>query len=138
VELVKALYGTLKAARLFWLLLSGKLQEWVFDIKGYDSCVANNTINDKQCTIIWHVDDLKIFHVDSKVVDGIISLLEKEFGKQGPLSIHREKVHDYLGMCLDFRCPGRLVVSMESYQTMIEEMPDWHFRDSRRHTPFQH
>jgi hypothetical protein len=30
VELLKALYGTLKAARLFWLLLSGRLQEWGF------------------------------------------------------------------------------------------------------------
>jgi hypothetical protein len=59
VELVKALYGTLKAARLSFLLLSGKLQEWGFDINGYDSCVANKTINDKQCTILpqWiHLD----------------------------------------------------------------------------------
>jgi hypothetical protein len=71
VELVKALYGTLKAAKLFWLLLSGKLQEWGFHINGYDSCVGNKTINDKQCTIIWHVDGSKISHVDSKVIDGI-------------------------------------------------------------------
>jgi hypothetical protein len=27
VELIKALYGTLKTAKLFWLLLYGKLQE---------------------------------------------------------------------------------------------------------------
>jgi hypothetical protein len=69
VELAKALYGTLKAARLFWLLLSGKLQEWVFNVNGYDSCVANKVIGGKQCTIIWHVDDLKISHADSKTVD---------------------------------------------------------------------
>jgi hypothetical protein len=31
------LYGTLKSARLFWLLLSSKLQEWGFDINGYDT-----------------------------------------------------------------------------------------------------
>jgi hypothetical protein len=35
VELIKALYGTLKAAKLFWLLLSGKLQEWGFEINKY-------------------------------------------------------------------------------------------------------
>jgi hypothetical protein len=71
------------------------------------------------------VDDLKISHVDSKVVDGIISQLEEEFGKEGPLSIHRGNVHDYHGMCLDFSCPGKLVVSMESYiKAMIEEMPE--------------
>jgi hypothetical protein len=68
------------------------------------------------------VDDLKISHVDSKVVYGIISQLEQEFGKEGPLSIHHGKVHDYLGMCLDFSYPGKLVVSMESnIKAMIEE-----------------
>jgi hypothetical protein len=60
VELTKALYGTLKAAKLFWLLLSGKHQEWGFEINGYDSCVANKLIDGKQCTVIWYVDDLKI------------------------------------------------------------------------------
>jgi hypothetical protein len=28
------------------------LQEWGFEINRFDSCVANNIINDKQCTII--------------------------------------------------------------------------------------
>jgi hypothetical protein len=114
VELTNALYGTLKAAKLFWLLLSGKLQEWGFKINGYDSCVANKLIDGKQCTVIWHVDDLKISHVEPKTVDDIISKLEQEFGKEAPLSIQRGRVHDYLGMCLDFSSPGKLVVSMES------------------------
>jgi hypothetical protein len=55
VELIKALYGTLKAAKLFWLLLFGKLQEWGFKINAYDSCVANEVIDGKQCTIIWRL-----------------------------------------------------------------------------------
>jgi hypothetical protein len=125
VELIKALYGTLKAAKLFWLLLSGKLQEWGFEINGYDSCVANKIIDGRQCTIIWHVDDLKISHVETKVVDDVITLLEREFGKEAPLTVQRGRVHDYLGMCLDFSSPGKLVVSMESYiKSMIEEMPN--------------
>jgi hypothetical protein len=98
VELLKALYGTLKAARLFWLLLSGKLQEWGFTINGYDACVANKVVDGKQCTIIWHVDDLKISHIDSKVADHIIAMLEAEFGREAPLTVRRGKVHDYLGM----------------------------------------
>ena len=32
VELLKALYGTLRAALLFWKLLSGKLESWGFTI----------------------------------------------------------------------------------------------------------
>ena len=45
VELLKALYGTLRAARLFWETLSGKLQEWGFTLNPYDSCVANKYVN---------------------------------------------------------------------------------------------
>jgi hypothetical protein len=125
VELIKALYGTLKAAKMFWLLPSGKLQEWGFDINGYDSCVANKIIDGKQCTIRWHVEDLKISHVEPKVVDDVITLLEQEFGKEAPMTVQRGRVHNYLGMCLVFSSPGKLVVSMESYiKSMIEEMPN--------------
>jgi len=42
------------------------LQEWGFKINEYDHCVANKLIKGKQCTILWHVDDLKILHVDKK------------------------------------------------------------------------
>ena len=72
VELLKALYGTLRAARLFWETLSGKLQEWGFTINPYDSCVTNKEVDGQQCTITWHVDDLKISHVDEHVVRSIM------------------------------------------------------------------
>jgi len=63
----KALYGTLQAALLFWRNLSSFLvDELGFRINPYDSCVANKVINGKQCTIGWHVDDLKISHVDPR------------------------------------------------------------------------
>jgi len=60
VQLKKALYETLQAALLFWQLLSKTLMEWGFNLNEYDPCVANKMINGKKCTIIWHVDDLKI------------------------------------------------------------------------------
>ena len=81
VRLKKALYGTLKALLLFWKHLTGKLQEWGFVLNPYDTCFANNTTNGKQYTILWHVDDLKISHVEPKVVDEIIELLRTEYGK---------------------------------------------------------
>ena len=69
VELRKALYGTLKAALLFWKLLSKQLvSSWEFVINPYDWCIANKMIDGKECTIIWHVDDLKISHVDPEAV----------------------------------------------------------------------
>ena len=57
VELLKALYGMLRAARLFWEKLSGKLKEWGFSMNPYDPCVANKMVNGRQLTVAWHVDD---------------------------------------------------------------------------------
>jgi Reverse transcriptase (RNA-dependent DNA polymerase) len=69
VELLKALYGTMRAARLFWDKLSCKLQEWGFQMNNYDACVANKFVNGKQLTVAWHVDYLKVSHVEVDVVD---------------------------------------------------------------------
>ena len=87
VELLKALYGTLRAALLFWRKLTKKLLDWGFEINPYDWCVANKMINGKQCTILWHVDDLKISHVQGRVVDDVLRMLDEEFGKEAPITI---------------------------------------------------
>jgi hypothetical protein len=42
-------------------------------------------IEDKQCTIVWHVDDPIISR--QKFVDNIINLLELEFVKESPLTV---------------------------------------------------
>ena len=59
-------------------------------------------MNGKQIIVVWHVDDLKISHVQTKVVDEFIEMTEEDFGKEEPLSQSRGKVHEYLGMTLDF------------------------------------
>ena len=87
VKLIKALYGTLRAALLFWRQLSRKLVEWGFTINPYDWCVANKLVLRSQCTIIWHIDDLKISHADPTAVEEVIDLLCDEFGQEGPLTV---------------------------------------------------
>jgi hypothetical protein len=62
VKLLKALYGTMCAARLFWERLSRQLVDWGFTPNPYDSCVVNKMVDGKQLTVVWHVDDLKIGH----------------------------------------------------------------------------
>jgi hypothetical protein len=124
VELLKALYGTVRAARLFWEKLTGKLQEWGFTPNPYDPCVMNKMVDGKQLTVAWHVDDLKISHVESAVVDEFIRDMESEFGKEAPLNQSRGKVHDYLGMTLDFSKPGEVVVTMINYiKGILHEAP---------------
>jgi hypothetical protein len=125
VKLKKALYGTLQAAMLFWKDLSAKLVNWGYEINPYDWCVANKMIDGKQCTVVWHVDDLKISHVDPEVVDSLVSLLDGEYGKINPLVTTHGKVHEYLGMTLDYTEDGKVKIIMKDYITnMLAELPD--------------
>jgi hypothetical protein len=88
IRLKKALYGILKAALLFWKQLTEQLHKWGFKTNPYDPCLANKNINGKQCTIVvWHVDDLKISHVDPDVDSDVVCMLEEEFGKEAPLTV---------------------------------------------------
>ena len=98
MELLKALYGTLRAACLFWQKLSKQLIDvWGFVPNKYDNCVVNKTINGHQMTVVWHVDDLKVSHVDDMEVGKFIQQMEETFGKDTPLSVSHGKTHDYLG-----------------------------------------
>jgi hypothetical protein len=131
VILNKALYGTLQAALLFWQNLSSQLEKWGFVINPYDFCVANKTINNKQCTTVWHVDDLKTSHVDPDVVTGILEQLDGKYGqeivggKRAPLTVNRGKVHDYLGMTLDYSEDGVVKIDMRDYvKKVFGEMPE--------------
>ena len=66
------------------------LQDVGFKLNPYNKCVAYKSINGKQCTIAWHVDDNRISHVDSKVVIDDIRSIEEKFGK---MSVACDKDH---------------------------------------------
>ena len=120
MELLKALYGTLCAARLFWQKLSKQLIDvWGFVPNKYDDCVVNKEINGKQMTVVWHVDDLKVSHVDHREVEKFIHQMEETFGKETPLSVSHGKKHDYLGMSLDFSQKGEVRINMQHYIDMM-------------------
>jgi hypothetical protein len=125
VKLEKALYGTLQAALLFWRNLSGFLMEHGFELNPYDECVANKIVNGTQCTIVWHVDDLKIAHVDPQVVSNVIELLQQKYGTvDAPLTVCRGMIYDYLGMTLDYTVPGKVMINMDHYvNELLDEVP---------------
>jgi hypothetical protein len=125
-KLNKALYGTVQASRLFWERLSSFLiDQNGFERNPYDFCVVNKMVNGKQLTIVWYVDDLKISHVDRAVVDDMIGRLKNEFGKISDLTIRRGKVHDYLGIKIDFTTQGKVIMSMNDYVSqLLDETPD--------------
>jgi hypothetical protein len=100
---LKALYGCVKSALLWYELFTGTLQEIGFELNPYDPCVANKMINNKQCTLVWYVDDNKISHADPKVTTAVINSTEEQFGK---MTITRGKTHVFLGMDVSFNDNG--------------------------------
>ena len=70
------------------------------------------------------MDDLKISHQDSQVMDDILGKLNGRYGKESPLVVTRGRVHDYLGMTMDFTTPGKVILSMPDYiDTLTKEIP---------------
>ena len=114
VQLAKVLYGILKAAYLFWKDLSGYLIQEGFELNLYDSCVANKQIDSLWCTVLWHVDDLKIAHMKDSVVDEVIAdLNEQEYGTIAPLTVSQGTIHEYLGMTLNYSMPRKVTIRMD-------------------------
>ena len=102
MEQLKAFYGTLRAARLIWQNLSKRLiDEWGFIPNKYDDCVVNKMVNGQQMTVVWHVDDLKVSHMDATEVEKFVRQVEETFIKDTPLTVSCGQVHNYLGMTLD-------------------------------------
>jgi len=98
IQLKKALYKMLQVVLLFLKLLLRMIVSWGFMINPYDQCMANKVINGKQCTIVWHVDDIKISHMSKDVMEDVIKSLNKRFGKESLLTTTRGKVLKYLGL----------------------------------------
>jgi len=72
---------------LFWKTLTAKLVSMGFEVSSYDECVANKVIEGRQCTSLWHVDDIKVSHIDSQVVSEVLGESEDEYGKEAPVTV---------------------------------------------------
>jgi hypothetical protein len=68
-------------------------------------------------TITWHVDDLKVSHIDPFQITKFASYLASIY-REG-LVVHHGKVHDYLGMDLNFANEGVAQISMITYTTKV-------------------
>ena len=51
----------------------------------YDWCVMKTIVNDKQCTTIWHVDDLKMLHVNTDIVSSVLADIYGEYRNIGKM-----------------------------------------------------
>ena len=114
----------LRAALLFYRKLRADLEDMGFEVNPYNQCVVNRMVNGSQCTVVLHVDDLKVSHKD----EAVVTYFAQELGhrNRNKLKIKRGKVFDYLGMDLDFEpCPGTMIISIIKYlDAMFEEWPE--------------
>ena len=123
VEVVRALYGMLMSALLWYKKFRAELTEFGFKFNDYDACVANRMVNGKQQTIRFHVDDLLASHVDPEVNNELHRWIEYMYGDLGPVKLHRGKEHDYLGVIYRFH-PQYLEIDMVYYvKKMLEDFP---------------
>jgi hypothetical protein len=113
----------LHSALLFYKKLLKDLEDRGFVVNPYDPCVANKTVNGKQFSITWYVDDLRLCHVDFKVVDEMLSWFESIYGED--MRVLRGKKHNYMGMDLDYSVPGKVRVTMVDYlKRVITKFPE--------------
>ena len=113
VQCKNALYGTMVASLLYYRKFTKSLTDIGFIINPYDPCVANKMIDGEQMTILFHVDDCKLSHRKTKIMDRMIKHLRQEYESifedgSGAMTVSRGKVHKYLGMTLDFTHRGRV------------------------------
>ena len=89
--------------------------------------MANKIVDGAQLTVVWHVDDLKVSHVDAGVVTQMSMWLQNTYERLfddglGAMKLKRRKIHEYLGMQLDFFVAGQVKITMFGYiQEMLED-----------------
>jgi hypothetical protein len=116
VELDRALYGCLEAAKLWYDDLREKLLGWEFNENLYDVCVFNRTVDDVQITVVLHVDDLLITSLSQNLMDQFESYLRSVYPE---IKMTSGLVIDYLGMTFDFSKPGQVNITMDNCVTDI-------------------
>ena len=111
VKLLKGLYGTVEAAKLWYDLITKILCDDGFSPNPYDKCVLNKPCTaGKALTVVLYVDDLPILGPYNEI-QWLKGYLESKFPE---VSYHEGEVLDYIGMTLDFqKLPGKACITMK-------------------------
>ena len=108
LECLNVIYGTLKAALLFYQKFLKDIEKYGFKLNKYDRCVANKVVKGKQMTLVWHVDDIKVSHENQQVIDMFLNYLRDIYDDDeiGKMKVTKGKIHEFLGMTLDYSTQG--------------------------------
>ena len=115
-NLTKAVYRMLLGAILFYQKLSSQLYEWGYKQNPYDLCTFNKTVDGQQMTIQFHVDNLKLSHMDQGALDNLVKELNDVFRtSRKELAETKGDVHEYLGRTIDFSKRGHVIFTIHDY-----------------------
>ena len=124
VQVMKAIYGMLTASLLWYKKFRKDLEGIGFKFNDYDACIANRIKDGSQQTIRFHVDDIMSSHMNPQVNDKFGHWLERMYGEYKAVKPLRGKVHDYLGMKIDFGTKSTVIIDMVQYvHDMIMDFP---------------
>ena len=134
-RLVKAVYGTLLGAIIFYNKLSKHLIDYGFTQNEYDMCTFNKMVNGEQITVQFHVDNLKVSYKEQSVLDDFLKDLRDEFGQEDQLTENKGLVHEYLGITIDYSIPRKVVFTIFDYleDVIVETSQD--LKNSRSYYP---
>ena len=121
VQLTKALYGTIQAAKAWYDKISTDLIGLGFTVNPADICCFNRLDSDgKQTTIIIHVDDLFISGPSESSLDSTIAEIDNLYtDTEQSITVQRGRIIEYIGMIFNFETADKVRVSMDSYVTEL-------------------
>ena len=87
VEILRAIYGMLEAALMWYKKFRTDLEGIGFVFNPYDPCIAQRTVRGKQHLIRFHVDDVLSSHEESEVNDEFATWAQKLYGTVKPVEV---------------------------------------------------
>ena len=118
MELHRALYGLIQAARLWYNRLTAVLNKRGYKANHADPCVWNDGEGTGQSTVLFHVDDLSCSSTDLEKLKALEAVLVSEFGQEHIKCVYGDR-QEYLGMLFEYTDDKRVKVSMKGYLQAI-------------------
>ena len=115
----------LEAGLHWYRKFRANLESIGFEFNKHDACVASREVRKVQQTIWFHVNGVLSSHVNSRVNDNFGAWCQKKYGTLKKVKIHRGKIHQFLGMTLDFLHDNECHdLQKENVKDMIRSWPE--------------
>jgi histone deacetylase 1/2 len=123
VRILKALYGLVQSAALWYTTLTTFLKSLGFVANDIDPCVMNKTMDSSMMTIVLYVDDILVMSERNDDIKWLIVELEKEYGE---VACELSNKFTYLGMGMEVKPDNTIELSMQKYiDSILESSPSY-------------